>query len=122
MDDDDDVPPMLVAADSGDAAEEALTSEMEDVKITKVPITIITGKFFRKYLHMTPILLGFDRSSSRLNSFFFLLKLAASAHSTDFLSRLPRSRQDHPPKLHSHGPTRQKNRRHPQRVWKYHRH
>jgi hypothetical protein len=44
MDEEDEAPPMLVAADgSTDPTETALNAEMEDVKITKVPITIITG-------------------------------------------------------------------------------
>ena len=45
MDDDDDAPPMLVAADgtAPDDVEGRLSAEMTDVKITKVPITIITG-------------------------------------------------------------------------------
>ncbi|KAK5167074.1 uncharacterized protein LTR77_007804 [Saxophila tyrrhenica] len=44
MENDDDGPPMLVAAGgSTDPAESDLMAEMEDVKIAKVPITIITG-------------------------------------------------------------------------------
>lgn len=43
--DDDDAPPMLVAADGSDLADDAnLNAEMEDVKVSKVPISIITGK------------------------------------------------------------------------------
>ena len=43
-DDDDDAPPMLVAADtSGDPAEARESAKADDMKITKVPITIITG-------------------------------------------------------------------------------
>lgn len=44
MEDDDDAPPMLVTADGTDAVEAGLSSEMEDVKISRVPITIITGR------------------------------------------------------------------------------
>lgn len=45
MDVEDDGPPMLISADGdADPQEAALTVEMEDVKITKVPITIITGR------------------------------------------------------------------------------
>ena len=44
-DDEDDAPPMLVAAGgTGDPAEAALNADLEGVKITKVPITIITGR------------------------------------------------------------------------------
>ncbi|CAK4024241.1 Hypothetical predicted protein [Lecanosticta acicola] len=43
MDEDQEAPPLLVAADGTNAAEQSLSSEMGDVKITKVPITIITG-------------------------------------------------------------------------------
>lgn len=42
--DDDDAPPMLVDAEGKDVVEDAaLSAEMDDVKLTKVPITIITG-------------------------------------------------------------------------------
>ena len=41
----DDAPPMLVTADDTiDPTEATLSAEMQDVKITKVPITIITGR------------------------------------------------------------------------------
>ncbi|KAI5366046.1 putative cobW/HypB/UreG, nucleotide-binding domain, cobalamin (vitamin B12) biosynthesis CobW [Septoria linicola] len=43
MEQDDDLPPMLVNADGGTATDEALSAELDDVKIAKVPITIITG-------------------------------------------------------------------------------
>ena len=43
MDEEDDLPPMLVTADGSDPVEAGLTAGMEDVKVTKVPITIITG-------------------------------------------------------------------------------
>ncbi|KAH9833629.1 CobW domain protein [Teratosphaeria destructans] len=45
MEDDDDAPPMLVAADGNqlDPSEASLSAEMKDAKITRVPITIITG-------------------------------------------------------------------------------
>ena len=43
MDEDDDAPPMLVAADGSDPAASTLNAEMEDVKIARVPISIITG-------------------------------------------------------------------------------
>lgn len=46
MDEDDDAPPLLVAADAASAAdpdETTLSTKMEDVKLAKVPITIITG-------------------------------------------------------------------------------
>ncbi|KAK5119644.1 hypothetical protein LTR85_007473 [Meristemomyces frigidus] len=44
MDEDDDGPPMLVAADgTSDPTEACLNAEMEDVKLARVPITIITG-------------------------------------------------------------------------------
>lgn len=46
MDDDDDAPPMLVTADGAPVEDEVagrLSADMDDVKITKVPITIITG-------------------------------------------------------------------------------
>ncbi|KAF2171659.1 hypothetical protein M409DRAFT_63289 [Zasmidium cellare ATCC 36951] len=43
MDDEEDAPPLLVAADGPDAQEATISAEMEDVKVTKVPITIITG-------------------------------------------------------------------------------
>lgn len=45
MDEDDDGPPMLVSADGApDLIEARLSADMSDVKIAKVPITIITGK------------------------------------------------------------------------------
>ena len=46
MDEDNDAPPMLVEADgpNTDAAEATLSADMEDLKITRVPITIITGR------------------------------------------------------------------------------
>ncbi|PIA93722.1 hypotheticalsprotein [Cercospora beticola] len=43
MEDDDEAPPMLVNADGTTAADQALSAELDDVKIAKVPITIITG-------------------------------------------------------------------------------
>ena len=44
-DDDDDAPPMLVAAEGSSVPLEAtLGAETDDIKITKVPITIITGR------------------------------------------------------------------------------
>ncbi|KAI7719572.1 cobW-domain-containing protein [Hortaea werneckii] len=43
MDEDDDAPPMLVAADGSDPAASTLNADMEDVKIARVPISIITG-------------------------------------------------------------------------------
>ncbi|KAF2774484.1 cobW-domain-containing protein [Teratosphaeria nubilosa] len=45
MDEDDDAPPMLVTADGDqlDPYEATLSAEMEDAKISRVPITIITG-------------------------------------------------------------------------------
>ena len=42
MDFDDDGPPMLVAADQLDGTE-ALSAEVDDMSLTRVPITIITG-------------------------------------------------------------------------------
>lgn len=42
--DDDDAPPMLVDSNGKvDDAEANLNAEMEDVTVTKVPISIITG-------------------------------------------------------------------------------
>lgn len=43
MDDDDDAPPMLVGADNTSAGEAALSAEMGDAQIARVPITVITG-------------------------------------------------------------------------------
>ncbi|KAI6906022.1 cobW-domain-containing protein [Hortaea werneckii] len=43
MDEDDDAPPMLVAADGSDPTASTLNADMEDVKIARVPISIITG-------------------------------------------------------------------------------
>ena len=44
MDEDEDAPPMLVSADgNNNPAEARLSAELDDMKITKVPITIITG-------------------------------------------------------------------------------
>lgn len=43
MDEEDDAPPMLVSADGADAVEANLSGEMEDMQVTKVPISIITG-------------------------------------------------------------------------------
>ncbi len=46
MEDDDDGPPMLVAADgSNEPSEASLSTDTEDAKIARVPITIITGMF-----------------------------------------------------------------------------
>jgi len=45
MDEEDDLPPMLVTADGSDHVEAGLTAEMEDARVTKVPITIITGMY-----------------------------------------------------------------------------
>ncbi|KAK0935915.1 hypothetical protein LTR29_012537 [Friedmanniomyces endolithicus] len=42
-DDNDDVPPTLVATHNADEAEASLATGMEDVKLARVPITIITG-------------------------------------------------------------------------------
>ena len=51
MDDDDDAPPMLVAADGASSpAEATLDGEMSDLKVTKVPITIITGRSYEARL------------------------------------------------------------------------
>ena len=45
MEDDEDGPPLLVAGDGiSDPVEPQLSAELEDVRVTKVPITIITGK------------------------------------------------------------------------------
>lgn len=43
MDFDDDGPPMLVSADQHDDAEN-LSNHVDDMNLTRVPITIITGK------------------------------------------------------------------------------
>jgi len=43
-DDNDDVPPTLVATHNADEAEASLATGMEDVKLARVPITIITGE------------------------------------------------------------------------------
>ena len=47
MDEDDGGPPMLVDAADGnsDPAEARLSAEMNDVKVARVPITVITGRF-----------------------------------------------------------------------------
>lgn len=46
MEDDDDGPPMLVSADGAvDPTESSLSAEMEDIRVTRVPITIITGMY-----------------------------------------------------------------------------
>lgn len=50
MEDDDDGPPMLVAADgSTDATEVRLSADMDGVNLTKVPITIITGRLWGSF-------------------------------------------------------------------------
>jgi len=41
---DDDGPPMLVDSNGVDNEDANLNAEMEDVKVTKVPISIITGQ------------------------------------------------------------------------------
>lgn len=47
IDDEDDGPPMLVEANGYiDPAEATLNTEMKNVQIAKVPITIITGRLF----------------------------------------------------------------------------
>lgn len=43
MDDENDAPPLLVAAEGTSSEEVALSANMEDVQIARVPITIITG-------------------------------------------------------------------------------
>ncbi len=43
-DDNDDVPPALVATHNADEVENSLATKMEDVKLARVPITIITGQ------------------------------------------------------------------------------
>ncbi|KAK3719303.1 hypothetical protein LTR37_004522 [Vermiconidia calcicola] len=49
VDDEDDAPPMLVAADgTSDPAEAVLNADLGSVKITKVPITIITARHGKK--------------------------------------------------------------------------
>ena len=58
MDEDDDGPPMLIAADGGAGPEATLNVEMRDVKISKVPITIITGKTLLYALHDPGISVG----------------------------------------------------------------
>lgn len=45
MEDEDDVPPMLVATDGSTAADVNLSAKLGDFKITRVPITIITGQY-----------------------------------------------------------------------------
>lgn len=44
MDEEEDAPPMLVTAGGTNPTEATLSADMENVKITRVPITIITGK------------------------------------------------------------------------------
>ena len=44
MDGKDDVPPLLVTTDELKPEESRLSADLEDVKLTKVPITIITGR------------------------------------------------------------------------------
>lgn len=58
MDFDDDEPPMLVESGDQPAESAQLTAEIEDMSITKVPITIITGMYRHVYLslHGTPSL------------------------------------------------------------------
>jgi len=52
----DDAPPLLVIDDGNTRAEApaGLEAEMEDMSITKVPITIVTGKF-RLFYHVHTI-------------------------------------------------------------------
>lgn len=47
MDDDDDGPPMLVDAEGNEADEATLATDMKEAKVSKVPISIITGKYLR---------------------------------------------------------------------------
>lgn len=44
MDLDDEEPPELIQADGDGGPLEAITSEVDDLQISKVPITIISGK------------------------------------------------------------------------------
>ena len=44
LDEDDDGPPLLVAADGGNPTDSALAAETGELKIARVPITIITGE------------------------------------------------------------------------------
>lgn len=45
MDLDEEPPPLLVATDGIEAVDQNLSSELDDTKITKVPISIITGRW-----------------------------------------------------------------------------
>lgn len=56
MDVDDDAPPMLVVSGAQPDAPENLSAEMDDMSVTKVPITIITGKSHTGFDHL--IVLG----------------------------------------------------------------
>jgi hypothetical protein len=47
--DDDDGPPMLVDSNGVDNQDANSNTETEDVKPTKVPISIITGQLFTSY-------------------------------------------------------------------------
>lgn len=90
MDTDEEEPPMLVSA-NGDTnpVQESLASEMADVKLAKVPISIITGR-----TSISPI----NHSSVAWADQFLHVTLV------DLLScnRLPWSRQNHIVELHSH--------------------
>ena len=80
MEDDDDNPPMLVAADGAtDPGESSLTADIEDVKITKVPITIITGKITNIHGHVDIRLHKFLNNSTFLEMSFSIMMSRAKA-------------------------------------------
>ena len=69
MDEDEDVPPMLVSADgNSDPTEARLSAQIDDMKIAKVPITIITGQSISSRLceHNILCCVEFDTASDIL--------------------------------------------------------
>lgn len=93
MDIDDDEPPSLVEikASHTENAPDPTTVQLQDMSLTKVPLTIVTGIFPSKTFHLPSIC-------------------------PDPHYRLPGSRQDNTSKLHPKGAARQANSSNPKRL------
>lgn len=78
----DDEPPMLVEAGPPIDAPENLASDMDDLNVTKVPITIITGMLMSLYSVYAPILSFFSKAPKQcLNSGLCNFHLTLLRHS-----------------------------------------
>ena len=79
IEEEDEAPPLLVAA--GDATHTTLTAKMKDVKITKVPITIITGRHMQRL--QCVLCPAFDHSDETLSK---LLDCSVAHHAKSLCS------------------------------------